>query len=86
MNVFQKNFFTPLAPSGPLHLKKFQKTLMLAFEANCIETKIVKIAHSAAAHQLVMDQFVLHTIYNSISFLHTFEKDKKVSDSERLRD
>ena len=37
---------------GPLHLKKFQQTLILAFEANSAalsrenETKIVKITHS----------------------------------------
>ena len=43
-------FLTPLAPSGPLHSKKFQ-TLILAFDANSAlscenETKIVKITHS----------------------------------------
>ena len=47
-----KFFLTPLAPSGPLRSKKFQKTLILAFEANSAlsyenETKIVKITHSA---------------------------------------
>ena len=51
INVFWKFFFTPLAPSGPLRSKKFQKTLILAFEANSAlsrenETKIVKITHS----------------------------------------
>ena len=44
-----KNFLNPLAPL--LRLKKFQKTLILAFEANSAlsrenETKIVKITHS----------------------------------------
>ena len=52
INVFWNFFFTPLAPSGPLHSKIFQKTLILAFEANSAlssknETKIVKITHSA---------------------------------------
>ena len=52
INVFWNFFFTPLAPSGPLRSKKFQKTLILAFEANSAlshenETKIVKITHSA---------------------------------------
>ena len=47
-----KNFLTPLAPSGPLHSKKFQKTLILAFEANSAlshenQTEIVKIKHSS---------------------------------------
>ena len=51
INVFWNFFFTPLAPSGPLCSKKFQKTLILAFEANSAlsrenETKIVKITHS----------------------------------------
>ena len=50
-----KFFLTPLAPpSGPLHSKKFQKMLILAFEANSAlsrenETKIMKITHSATA-------------------------------------
>ena len=53
INVFRNFFFTPLAPLGPLRSKKFQKTLILAFEANSVlsrenETKIVKITHSAA--------------------------------------
>ena len=41
----------PRVPSGPFRLKKFKKTLILAFEANRAlshenETKIVKITHS----------------------------------------
>ena len=36
INIFWKIFFTPLAPSGPLHSKKFKKTLILAFEANSV--------------------------------------------------
>ena len=61
INVFWNFFFTPLAPLALLHLKKFQKTLILAFqkmlilafEANSAlsrenETKIVKITHSTA--------------------------------------
>ena len=53
INVFWKIFFTPLDPSGLLRSKKFQKMLILAFEANSAlshenETKIVKITHSAA--------------------------------------
>ena len=49
--VFWNFFFTPLAPSGVLRLKIFQKTMILAFEANSAlsrenETKIVKITHS----------------------------------------
>ena len=53
INVFWNFFFTPLAPFGLLHSKKFPKTLILAFEANSAlsrenETKIVKITHSAA--------------------------------------
>ena len=56
INVFWNFFFTPLAPSGPLHSKKFQKMLILAFEANSAlsrenETKIVKITHSAWSQQ-----------------------------------
>ena len=51
INIFGKNFFTPLAPSGPLRSKKYKKLLILAFEANSAlshenETKIVKITHS----------------------------------------
>ena len=34
INIFWNFFFTPLAPSGPLRSKKFQKTFILAFEAN----------------------------------------------------
>jgi len=46
-----KNFLHSAGPFGPLHLKKFQETLILAFEANSAlprenETKIVKITHS----------------------------------------
>ena len=46
-----ENFLTPLVPSGPLRLKKFQTMLILAFEANSAlscenEIKIVKITHS----------------------------------------
>ena len=46
-----KIFLTPLAPSKPLHSIFFQKTLILAFEANSAlsrenETKIEKITHS----------------------------------------
>ena len=65
INVFWNFFFTPLAPSRPLHLKFFKKTLILAFqkmlilafEANSAlshenETKIVKITHSAHGHLL----------------------------------
>ena len=49
---FEKKILTPLAPLGPLRSKIFQKTLILAFEANSAlsrenETKIVKITHSA---------------------------------------
>ena len=60
INVFWNFFFTPLAPSGPLHLKKFQKTLILAFEANSAlshesETKFVKITH------IVKKQLVFRT-------------------------
>ena len=51
-----KSMFTPLAHSGPLRSKKFQKTLILAFEANSAlscenKTKIVKITHSAMHRQ-----------------------------------
>ena len=51
-DVFLKNFLTPLSPSGSLSSKQFQKTLILAFEANSAlsrenKTKIVKIIHSA---------------------------------------
>ena len=53
VNVFWKKILTPLAPSDPIRLKKFQKTLILAFEANSTlsrenETKIVKITHSVS--------------------------------------
>ena len=46
-----KFFLNPLAPSRPLHSKKFQTMLILAFEAKSAlshksETKIVKITHS----------------------------------------
>ena len=46
-----KFFITPLDPLGPLRSKKFQTTLILAFEANSAlsrenETKIVKITDS----------------------------------------
>ena len=49
---FKKKFFTSIAPSEPLRSKKFQKALILDFEANIAmshenETKIVKIKHSA---------------------------------------
>ena len=58
---FEKNFFTPLAPSEPLCSKKFLKTLILAFQKTLIlafevivnthngeksETKIKQITHS----------------------------------------
>ena len=47
INVVWNLFFTPLPSSGPLRSKKFQTTLILAFEANSAltrenETKIVK--------------------------------------------
>ena len=50
---FEKKFFIPGPLWGPLRSKKFQKTLILAFEANSAlsrenETKIVKITHSAS--------------------------------------
>ena len=56
---FLKNFSIQMAPSGPLRSKKFQKTLILAFEANNAlsrenETKIVKITHSVL---IVQPQF-----------------------------
>ena len=56
INVFETNsHFGGYA--GPLHSKKFQKTLILAFEANSAlsrknETKIVKITHSAVGRPL----------------------------------
>ena len=55
INVFWNFFFTLLAPSWPLRSKKFQKTLISAFEANSAlshenETKIVKITHSAVKY------------------------------------
>ena len=62
-NIVGNFFFTPLAPSRPppLHSENFQKTLILAFEANSVlshenETKIVKITHSAP---LDLDQGLL---------------------------
>ena len=69
-----KNFLTPLAPSGPLRSKFFQKTLILAFEANSAlsrenETKIVKITHSA--HLLSTAQTItlkMMMLKKSISF------------------
>ena len=50
--LFEIFFLSPLTPMGPLHAKKFQTTLILAFEATSPlshenETKIVKITHSA---------------------------------------
>ena len=50
-STFFENLFTPLALSGPLCSKFFQKMLILAFEAtNALsrknETKIVKITHT----------------------------------------
>ena len=61
-----KFFLTLLATSEPLSSKKFQTTLILAFEANSAlscenETKIVKITHSAVVQQLLR--------YNMILFL-----------------
>ena len=55
---FEKQFFNPMVSLGPLRSKKFQKTLILAFEvivqplkAHFLtfsgETKIMKITHSA---------------------------------------
>ena len=34
INIFWNLFITPLAPLEPIHSKIFQKTLLLAFEAN----------------------------------------------------
>ena len=56
----------------PLHSKKYQKTLILAFEANSVlsrenETKIVKITHSAAAVRFALNKFGAENGY--ISFL-----------------
>ena len=39
---------------------------------------LVHCGSSPAAHQLVMDQFVLHTIYNRISFFTHLKRTKKV--------
>ena len=68
INVFWNFFFTPLAPSGPLHSEKFQKTLILAFQKTLIlafeansalsrenETKIVKITHSVLLNLAAAD-------------------------------
>ena len=61
-NIFWNFFFTP----GPLRSKKFQKTLILAFEANSAalsrenETKIVKITHSASLRRAQSSFFSQH--------------------------
>ena len=64
---FGRLWFTPLAPSGQLRSKKFQKTLILAFEANNAlsrenETKIVKITHSAQSYKLQCSQNLQKTV------------------------
>ena len=61
-STFLKFFLTPLAPSERLRSKKFQTTLILAFEANGAlshenETKIVKIIHSACSYTYISLDF-----------------------------
>ena len=65
-----KSTLTPLAPSGLLHLKKFQTMLILVFEVIVQppkthfltfsnETKIMKITHSGSPSIIIMIQ--VHT-------------------------
>ena len=63
-STFLEIFLTPLAPSELLRSKKFQTTLILAFEANSAlsqenETKIVKITHSAVCMERRRDRILL---------------------------
>merc|ERR1712150_3563 len=56
----------------PLHSKKFQKTLILVFEANSAlscenETKILKIAHSASSQYFI----ILKKVHTNL-LLHIF--------------
>ena len=63
---FEKKFSLRFPPSGLLHSKKFQKTLILAFVANSAlsrqnETKIVKITHSEYGDLLEFLTFKCHS-------------------------
>ena len=57
-DYLKDSVLTLLAHLGPLHSKKYQTMLILAFEANSAlsrenETKIVKITHSASCGDLL---------------------------------
>ena len=100
INIFWNFFFTPLAPSGPLRSKKFQKTLILAFEANSAttwthimekksETKIKKITHSDTLtyiHSFVRFVILCYDLDMSAIFLASGRASLPSTNSNELKD